>query len=300
MLDSPQRTLVERYHNVIYAALGKYHMPAAEYYDVAAERLCLAARSFQGNPNKFFSYAFVAVSRALMAAVHHKHPHPADIDEMPIAGPDAFAEPEDKQYQADILRLCAPFMTPEELNAIKHVMAGEQSHTPSEASARDRALKKCRAYMHGKPIKVIPNLALTSKQRAGRDKKIIELRAHGYGYNAVADMCGVSGRLVRQVYTAAGKPQYRTSADYARLYGIDRSTVLRHAQASKIGYVWQVSSIKYHKPYPKFSTSYSEDEISFIRNHPFWTAAEIAKKIGRTANSIRIKKSRIQKTWASG
>ena len=293
MLSSMQQKLIEDNHHVIYAVLKKYSLSASEYYDVCAERLCLAARSFQGEPEHFFSYAYKSICHAAMAAVHHKHPHPADIDEIPIAGPDSFAEAEDKQYQADILHLCAPFMTPGELKAIRCVMAGEQSHTPTESSARDRALKKCRAYLRGEEINVLPNRSLTPEQRTARDKRIVNLRAHGYSYSAVADMCNVSGRTVRQVYAAAGYPQYRTSADFARQYGVDRVTIVRHSQGHKVGCVWQIDSVNYHKPYKKFSKMYSADEINFIRNHPFWTAQEIADKIGRTANSVRIKKCRI-------
>lgn len=293
MLTDNQRKLISDNHNIIYAVLKKYSLPASEYYDVCAERLCLAARSFQGEPEHFFSYGYKSVYRAAMAAVHHKYSHPADIDGIPVAGPDSFAEAEDKQYQIDVLHECTPFMTTGELKAIKRVMAGEQSHTPSEASSRDRALKKCRAYLRGEEINVLPNRSLTSEQRTARDKRIVNLRAHGYSYSIVANMCNVSGRTVRQVYAAAGYPQYHTSADYARKYGVDRVTIVRHSQGHKVGCVWQIDSVNYHKPYEKFSKTYSEDEINFIRNHPFWTAQEIADRIGRTANSVRIKKCRI-------
>jgi len=294
MLTDSQLKLIEDNYNVIFAVLKKYSLPASEYYDVCAERLCLAARSFQGNSGNFFSYAYKAVYRAAMTAVHRKHPYPEDIDEMPIAGPDAYAEVEDKQYQTDILRICKPIMTPAELRAVKRIMAGESSHTQAESGARNRALKKLRAYLRGEQIKTVPNLVLTREQREERDKHIIEMRAHGYDYQEVADACEVSGRLVRQIYANAGRPQYRTSADFARLLGVDRSTVLRHATARKEGRTWRIDEIHYRKKYPKFSKAYTKDEIEFIRSHPYWTAQEIADKIGRSANSVRIKRCRMK------
>ena len=136
MLTDSQRALAEHYHFIIYAALKKYHMPANTYYDIAAERLCLAARSFQGDPDKFFSYAFTSIHYALIDAAHSKHPHPADIDEIPVAAPDAFAETENKQYQSDIIRVCKQFMTPAELQAIQCVMIGEKSRSQAEAEAK--------------------------------------------------------------------------------------------------------------------------------------------------------------------
>lgn len=86
-----------------------------------------------------------------------------------------------------------------------------------------------------------------------------------------------------------------TCSQTAKLYCIDRSTVLRHSHARKMGKIWQIDNIEYQKPYPKFSKTYSESEIDFIRSHPFWAAQEIANKIGRSANSVRIKKYRMKK-----
>jgi predicted transcriptional regulator len=121
------------------------------------------------------------------------------------------------------------------------------------------------------------------------------MRAHGYGYKAVAFALNVSGRFVRQIYFEAGRPQYHTAADFARLLGVDRSTVLRHATARKEGRTWRIDEIHYRKKYPKFSKAYTEDEIEFIRSHPYWTAQKIAERIGRTACSVRIKKCRLKK-----
>jgi hypothetical protein len=290
MLSSMQQKLIEDNHHVIYAVLKKYSLPASEYYDVCAERLCLAARSFQGNSDHFFNYAYTAVMRGLMAASHNKYPRPADIDEIPISGPDDFAEAEDKQYVADIMCQCKPYMTPMELTALCQLMAGEMP----ESHALNRAIEKCRAYIAGKPVEPIDNnLLLTPERRADRNAQIVKMRAHGSCCAEVAEKFGVSYKLVHNIYDKAGRPQFKTSADYARLYGIDRSTVLRHSQAHKIGHIWQIDNIKYHKPYPKYSKSYSADEISFIRNHPYWPAQEIADKIGRSANSVRIKKCRM-------
>lgn len=294
MLDDAQRAFVERYHGVIYAVLSHEHLPASEYYDVGAERLCLAARSFKGNQDKFFSYAFTAVGRALRRAAG-KRPHESDIDALQISGPDAFTEAEDRAYISDVLRTCKKFMTPKELQAMRNVLIGEKSHSQPEAMARDRALRKYKAYLNGEEIKTRPSEPLPPEQRIERNRKIIEMRAHGYGYKAVAFALNVSGRFVRQIYFEAGRPQYHTAADFARLLGVDRSTVLRHATARKEGRTWRIDEIHYRKKYPKFSKAYTEDEIEFIRSHPYWTAQEIAERIGRTACSVRIKKCRLKK-----
>lgn len=292
MLTDAQRALVEQYHGVIYAVLSHEHLPASEYYDVGAERLCLAAKSFQGDPDRFFSYAYVAIKHALRSAAKSR-PHEADIDGLPIAASDAFVGAEDRVYISDLLRSCVEFMTPAELKAMRRIMLGTASRNPAESGARDRALRKYKKYLDGDTINTY-KATLSNRARAERDRQIVELRAHGYGYEDVAERLNVSGRMVRQVYADAGRPQYRTSADFARLYGVDRSTILRHSSAKKEGRIWQIESIKYHKPYLKFSKKYSRDEINFIKNHPYWTAQEISERIGRTANSVRVKKCRMR------
>lgn len=107
------------------------------------------------------------------------------------------------------------------------------------------------------------------------------------------------------------KTNYQTLADFARLVGVDRTTVLawvrqgkivsrkskkeqntkkRHKLNEKLFY--QHSADKFKKLYPKYSTTWSETEIYVLRN---WTGADrqLAKAVGRSVNAVRIKRSRL-------
>jgi len=295
MLTDAQRALIESNHHVIYAVLKKYSLPACEYYDVAAERLCLATRSFRGDPSRFFSYAFVAVSRAVWSARRCRPT--CSIDKLQIASPDAYAEAEDNQYLSDIFRRCSNYMTPAELEALRRVAGGNPSRNNSQAAARNRALKKCRAYLAGQTLPELnANRSMSPVERQARDARIIRLRAHGYATDTISKKLNVSDRLVRQLYFSAGKPRYNTSADIARLLGVDRSTVLKYAEGVKAGRVWQIDAVpKIKKPYKRYGNNYSNDDLRTILSHPSWPDWRIAQEIGRSANAVHIKRWRMIK-----
>lgn len=105
---------------------------------------------------------------------------------------------------------------------------------------------------------------------------------------------------------------YQTLADFARLIGVDRSTVLAWVRAGRLKTNKKNSKSKkrhrlndhlfYHcdkriintfqKPYPKYSTPWSETEIYVLKN---WNGSDkgLAKAVGRSVNAVRIKRSRL-------
>ena len=103
---------------------------------------------------------------------------------------------------------------------------------------------------------------------------------------------------------------YQTLADFARLVGVDRTTVLSWVRKGKIksqkgkssSHKWHKlnkmifvnNSYKFKKPYPKYSTTWSKDEIYILSN---WTGTDeqLAKRLKRSVNSVRIKRCRERK-----
>ena len=101
---------------------------------------------------------------------------------------------------------------------------------------------------------------------------------------------------------------YQTLADFARLVGVHRTTVLAWVRSGKIKskkkgnskkrhrlnerIFYHCSTKKFIKPYPKYSTTWSETEIYILRN---WTGTDegLAKAVGRSVNAVRIKRSRL-------
>lgn len=106
----------------------------------------------------------------------------------------------------------------------------------------------------------------------------------------------------------ADHTNYQTLADFARRVGVDRSTVLAWVRSGKIKsrkkdnskrhhrlcehLFYRYSADKFKKPYPKYSTAWSETEIHVMRN---WTGTDeqLAKAVGRSVNAVRIKRSRL-------
>lgn len=101
---------------------------------------------------------------------------------------------------------------------------------------------------------------------------------------------------------------YQTLADFARHVGVDRTTVLSWVRKGKIKsqkknngkrhhrlneeLFYAVSADRYKKPYPKYSTTWSETELCVLRN---WTGTDeqLAKAVGRSVNAVRIKRCRL-------
>lgn len=104
---------------------------------------------------------------------------------------------------------------------------------------------------------------------------------------------------------------YQTLADFARLVGVDRTTVLAWIRSGKIKskkkdnskkrhklnehYFWhnpQKTIREFKKPYPKYGMPWSETEMFVLTN---WTGTDeqLAKAIGRSVNAVRIKRSRL-------
>lgn len=101
---------------------------------------------------------------------------------------------------------------------------------------------------------------------------------------------------------------YQTLADFARLVGVDRTTVLAWVRSGRIEsrkkgnskrhhrlnetLFYKFSLENYRKPYPKYSNPWSETEIYVLRN---WTGTDeqLAKAVGRSINAVRIKRSRL-------
>lgn len=197
-LTESQRKLVEDYHYVIYCALKKLQKPACEYYDIAALRLCEAALSFTGEYENFFSYAFKSIQNAFYRT--KKHSREISVHDIEIPDNRQIEAVEDKQYYYDILNECSKIMSRKEMEAIKRVIQGIKSKTPSQASARDRALKKLKRYIGGEEIKPANhNWELTKEQRQERNDKIIEMANNGHTNKLIAQLLKVSERTVRQI-----------------------------------------------------------------------------------------------------
>jgi len=156
------------------------------------------------------------------------------------------------------------------------------------ASARIRAINKCRKYMLGEKLE-----PAKQKHTEANKKIAVMLKSHGYGDADIARRTGIPGRTVRAYYAAAGKPMVRTSADIARLLMVDRSTVLRHAKcAVKTDGRWDIKIIpKITKPSERHSKNYTEQEIKLLRST--LPDSEVAKRIGRTENAVHIKRWRL-------
>lgn len=112
----------------------------------------------------------------------------------------------------------------------------------------------------------------------------------------------------------ADQANYQTLADFARLVGVDRTTVLAWVRSGRIKSKKKSNSKKWHrlgetmlyeykretlikrfgKPYPKYGTVWSETEIYVLRN---WTGTDegLAKAVGRSVNAVRIKRSRLER-----
>lgn len=112
------------------------------------------------------------------------------------------------------------------------------------------------------------------------------------------------------------RTNYQTLADFARFIGVNRSTVLywvktgrlkstkkdlhskkRHRLSEELFYnCARKTKKKYQKPYPKYSTTWSETELYIMRN---WTGTDeqLSKAIGRTVNAIRIKRTRLSPAY---
>lgn len=110
----------------------------------------------------------------------------------------------------------------------------------------------------------------------------------------------------------AEQTNYQTLADFARLIGVHRTTVLAWVRSGKIKSKKKSNSKKRHrlgetmfyeykretlierfgKPYQKYSNPWSEAEIYVLRN---WTGTDeqLAKAVGRSVNAVRIKRSRL-------
>lgn len=106
----------------------------------------------------------------------------------------------------------------------------------------------------------------------------------------------------------ADKTNYQTLSDFARLVGVDRTTVLSWVRSGRLKSRKKDNSKKHHrlneelfynrsvkkykKPYPKYSNTWSKTEIYILRS---WTGTDeqLAKAVGRSVNAVRIKRCRI-------
>ena len=241
MLTDSQRAMVEQYHNVVYKALSFRGLPASEYLDVAEERLCIAAEKFTGDPSRFGAYAFVAISRALAREAQHKHPHPSDIDEVPVAGTDQYADLFDRMDRCRIAYACKRYMTPLEWEAVQRILDGEKASNMQQDGARKRALRKCRKHLK----------AMTS---------------------------------------SLPKP---TCTQAAQIYGVDRSTILKHSRARKVGKLWQIDRIDLPERPKRYSKAYSDAERGLLLSAR--TDDAVAKQTGRSPNAVHIARWRLRK-----
>ena len=245
MLTDSQRAMVEQYHNVVYKALSFRGLSASEFLDVAEERLCIAAEKFTGDPVQFGAYAFVSVSHALAREAQHKHPHPADIDEVPVAGPDQYADIFDRMDRRRIASVCKRYMTPLEWKAVQRILDGEKSGSMQQCGARKRALRKCRKHM-------------------------------------------------KAILSGLPKP---TCTQAAQMYGVDRSTILRHSQAHKMGKLWQIDSVSLPLRPKRYGKVYTEAERKLLLSAQ--TDEDVAQRIGRSPNAVHISRWRLRKRNAA-
>lgn len=284
VLTDEQRALVEQNHHVIYCVIKRTGLSISEMYGVAALQLCKAALSFKGTPEHFFRYAYVAVRRAVWAEYYRQKRYTVLVTDT-RATDDTY----DELGIEDCLASVRPYLTQKEITALTNVLTGEPCSDASMAAARHRALAKCRRLMCGEQL-----VPVKERYSDEQKKRAVELRAHGYKVSDINVMTGIPERTIRAYYNAAGKPMYRTSADIARLLGVDRTTVLRHAvDVEKKGHKWEIKTIpKIYKPSKRHSKNYTEDEIALLLSSlPDWV---VAQKIGRTENAVHIKRWRLR------
>lgn len=110
---------------------------------------------------------------------------------------------------------------------------------------------------------------------------------------------------------------YSTAADYARLIGYHRTTIVKWIKDGKLSVVnktvkskkknynmhWKITNksfqpctiSKHKKPYPKHYKHWSKEEIYILKNNLDKPASVLTEMLKRNENSIRIAKCRIKK-----
>lgn len=285
-LTKEQKDLVEKNHNVIYAVSRKEGAPISDFYGVGALALCKAAQSFNGNPENFYNYAFVAVKRAFWAEFKRRR------REVPVA--EIFGGQEEPLYEqaearADLsrlLKMAHDYLTPKEKKALQKALNGL---VYSESSSYYRAVDKLRKVSRGEPIET------RRKHDRAAIEQAVRLRSMGYSYEHIKRCTGLATETTKKYYRLAGRPFRGTSADVARLLNVDRSTVLRHAKkAVKIGQYWKIVKIPViRKTAPKSQKCYTEEELALLKSG--LPDSIVAERLGRTENAVHIKRWRMKK-----
>lgn len=283
-LTDVQKKLVEENHHVIYAVCKKMSVPVVDVYDAGALALCAASQSFKDESERFFSYAYVAVKRAIKKELT-RHGKEIPVESLQIISEDrAFEQTDTRIMIDDIIERTSRYLTNAETVAINGFLRDEDN---IDHYAKYRAINKLKKTACGEPIFVRRTFTDHIKKEA------VDLRSRGYDYHEIKKRTGVSPRTVRLYYRKAGKPFRGTSADVARLLDVDRSTVLRHApEAQKIGETWNIMVIpKITKTARRSGKCYSEEELNLIKGRlPDYIVAE---KIGRTENAVHLKRWRL-------
>jgi DNA-directed RNA polymerase specialized sigma24 family protein len=290
MMTPEQRRLVEANHHIIYSVLKKFGMPASEYYDVIAERICKAAISFKGEPGQFFSYAYRAAVNGVMSERRKaKRFIPYGAFEIKHDGPEERVE--GGVWARQFLDEAKHHLTHAEYREALRLAHGERF---LDDTSRRRAIAKLRRlYMGEKLPRASPRLPPEECQK--RNDAIVRLRYYGYSDEQVAAKYGLKSGTVREIYAKAGSPRSTTATATARELGVDRSTILRHAKgATKNGACWHIPELpEIRRPYRNYSKEYSPRDMVILRSPMSDEAA--AKYMGRSVNAIHIKRWRMRK-----
>ncbi len=103
----------------------------------------------------------------------------------------------------------------------------------------------------------------------------------------------------------ADKTNYQTLADFARIVGVDRTTVLDWVRKGKLKSKKKSNSKKHHKLLEYLFYGYTQETLRKCYGKPYpkysnpWTGTDeqLAKAIGRSVNAIRIKRTRLSPAY---
>lgn len=277
-----QKKLVEDNHWRIYYFCKRFHVPCNDWYDVFAMALCNAAVCFKGDVNCFGVYAHVSLKNAFFQEKKKRNKHKyVNLDDAPE--PAHNVDFNTHLILQDILGKAENVLTKVEKESIKKYLSGWKSR---ENKNLWRAIDKLHKIANGETVNIARNI---DKEK----KEAVKMYAKGYRNEDIAKALDIGIGTV--ALTCKGIKRERTSAAIARLHNVDRSTVVKKIRkGDKIGNVWEIQSCgKINKPYPKYSKAYTQDEIDLLRSG--LNVKEIAQKIGRSENSIRIKMHRLSR-----
>ena len=283
-MTAEQKKLVEDNHWLIYAACKRYNIPVSDWYDVFALKLCEVASRYKKDTRDFAKYVTGAFRYAYYDELEKraKHNHVVSLDESVVDSHEDNIE--NKILVKTLLENAWGYLTKREQIAIHRFINGL---TQLNNSAFHMACEKIRKISDGMYVK---------KQR-DYDKikaQTIAMYRKGYPNKVISSTLNISQSYVSKA--CKGEKRETTATALSRLYGVDRSTVVKNIRSgTKTNGVWDITDCKIkRKPYPKYSKKWSEEEIGWLESG--LSVKEIALRVGRTENSVRIKMHRTRKT----